>query len=102
MTHTSIFHIFNISCRHRLGFGRASTTASARKYENTLVLCVVGGISLVEVAQIQAVLSAESQWKRSSGVDSGHTSEVCRVIVVSTNICTPEKTLSLMATYVCG
>ena len=58
-----------------------------RQYESILVVCVVGGLSFRELAQIQAVLSYFSLVDKSSVLP--------KVVVVSTHMIAPEDCLRL-------
>lgn len=83
----------------RLGFqsgtqGPSSGTAREREctYESVLVVCIVGGISYIEVAQVQSVLSQHAASQRNGGSEI-----LSRVVLLSTSAVSPEDVLKFVA-----
>ena len=62
-----------------------------------LVVCVVGGLSFIEVAQVQSVLSeyVTNNPVLTSSPDSDHNSYT-RVILISNNSISPENSLNFI------
>jgi hypothetical protein len=84
----------------RLGFQSGSQGASSgaarereSSYESVLVVCIVGGISYVEVAQVQSVLSQDA----ASVHRNGGSEVLTRVVLVSTSAVSPEDVLSFVS-----
>jgi hypothetical protein len=84
----------------RLGFQSGSQGASSgaarereSSYESVLVVCIVGGISYVEVAQVQSVLSQHA----ASVHRNGGSEVLTRVVLVSTSAVSPEDVLSFVS-----
>ena len=83
----------------RLGFQSSSqgATAAVRErdstYESVLVVCLIGGISYVEVAQVQYVLSQHA----ADVLRNGGSEVLSRVVLVSTSAVSPEDVLQFVA-----
>jgi hypothetical protein len=77
------------------GAGNTSNgTAKDREntYEAVLVVCVVGGVSYIEVAQVQSVLSSFLKSYPELSTSGG----VPRVVIVSTSAMEPESLLKYL------
>ena len=99
---SSIFYFIFIRLGFTSGTTPSSSTSTNREcsYESVLVVCVVGGLSFTEVAQVQSVLSEyvtnNSNNVLSSNSDGGQTSYT-RVILLSNNSLSPENSLNFIS-----
>lgn len=73
-------------------------------YESVLVVCIVGGVSYWEIAQVQSVLHAFNEeiaqsleGGRESGRESGCGGAVSRVVIVSSSAVAPEGILKFVS-----
>ena len=117
--------MFYFNLFFRLGFSSSTSSATSTNivrectYESVLVVCVVGGISYIEVAQVQSVInqfiaehSSEHSQEHSSSSSSSSSSsynqsviemkveDICvgftRVIILSNTTTSPEDVLKFI------